>query len=154
MSCGSSWRIKPFHHQFSNVQHAPILTAERIKGKEISQEMSAAFEEASDGICNYAGVKAQKAAQSQGGSTDDRLYAFEAAGQLLGMDGLVASEQEAAVRGLLQPLQQQMDEQLKIAGKASAGSLSTMAAEMSSSSSGCRSAVGCLTEPTPEWRIP
>lgn len=110
-------------------------------------------QEVSDSVCNYAGVKAQKAAQSQGGSADDRLYAFEAAGQLLGMDGLVASEQEAAVRGLLQPLQQQMDEQLKIAGKASEGSLSTMAAEMSSDDSGCHSAVGCPTEPTPKRRI-
>lgn len=67
-----------------------------------------------------AGVKT-KAAQSQGGSTDDRLYAFEAAGQLLGMEDLAAEEQEAAVAGLLQPLQRQMDEQLKAAGKASAG---------------------------------
>jgi len=115
--------------------------------------MSGWFQEGSDGMCNYAGVKAQKAAQSQGGSTDDRLYAFEAAGQLLGMDGLNASEQEAAVRGLLQPLQQQMDEQLKIAGKASAGCLSTMAAEMSSDSSGCHSAVGCPIEATPKWRV-
>ena len=65
----------------------------------------------------------QRAAQSQGSSTDDRLYAFEAAGQLLGTEDLPASEQEGAVRGLLQPLQQQIDEQLKAAGKASAGML-------------------------------
>ena len=121
-----------------------------MQGKEVSYEMSVWFQKGSDGICNYAGVKAQKAAQSQGGSTDDRLYAFEAAGQLLGMDGLAASEQEAAVRGLLQPLQQQMDKQLKIAGKASAGSLSIMAAETSPDSSGCPSAIGCPTEPMPK----
>ncbi len=54
----------------------------------------------------------QKAAQVQGTSTDDRLYAFEAAGQLLGTEDLAASEQETAVRGLLQPLQHQIDEQL------------------------------------------
>ncbi len=65
----------------------------------------------------------QKAAQVQGTSTDDRLYAFEAAGQLLGTEDLAASEQETAVRGLLQPLQHQIDEQLAIAGKASAGAL-------------------------------
>ena len=71
--------------------------------------------------CVHAGVKMQKAAQLQGSSTDDRLYAFEAAGQLLGTEDLAASEQETAVRGLLQPLQQQIDEQLKAARAASAG---------------------------------
>lgn len=68
----------------------------------------------------------QKAAQLQGSSTDDRLYAFEAAGQLLGTEDLAASEQETAVRGLLQPLQQQIDEQLKAAGAASAGTTRTL----------------------------
>ena len=67
-----------------------------------------------------------KAAQSQGAFTDDRLYAFEAAGQLLGMEDLAADEQEAAVRSLLQPLQQQIDEQLASAGKTSQGGLSSL----------------------------
>ena len=69
-----------------------------------------------------AGLKT-KAAQSQGASTDDRLYAFEAAGQLLGQEDLAVDEQEAAVRSLLQPLQQQMDEQLASAGKTPQGVL-------------------------------
>ena len=72
--------------------------------------------------CGNAGLKT-KAAQSQGASTDDRLYAFEAAGQLLGQEDLAVDEQEAAVRSLLQPLQQQMDEQLASAGKAPQGGL-------------------------------
>ena len=70
--------------------------------------------------CGDAGLKT-KAAQSQGASTDDRLYAFEAAGQLLGQEDLAVEEQEAAVRSLLQPLQQQMDEQLASAGKTPQG---------------------------------
>ncbi|CAK0782799.1 hypothetical protein CVIRNUC_005994 [Coccomyxa viridis] len=70
-----------------------------------------------------------KAAQSQGASMDDRLYAFEAAGQLLGQEDLAIDEQEAAVRSLLQPLQQQMDEQLASAGKAPQGSVQRRAAE-------------------------
>ena len=76
-----------------------------------------------------AGLKT-KAAQSQGASTDDRLYAFEAAGQLLGQEDLAVDEQEAAVRSLLQPLQQQMDEQLASAGKTPQGTSRSLCCDL------------------------
>ena len=70
----------------------------------------------------YAGLKGRgQAAAVAASASDDRLYAFEAAGQLLGMDGLPADEQADAVAALLRPLLAQMEEQLAAAGKAPAG---------------------------------
>ncbi len=54
-------------------------------------------------------------------ASDDRLYAFEAAGLLLGLEDLPAEEQREAVSALLRPLLAQMEEQLAAAGKAAAG---------------------------------
>lgn len=54
-------------------------------------------------------------------ATDDRLYAFEAAGLLLGGDDLPAAEQLDAVAALLAPLLAQMDAQLGAAAAAGGG---------------------------------
>lgn len=43
---------------------------------------------------------------------DDRLYAFEAAGLLLGQEELPAQQQLAAVEGVLRPLLAQIAQQL------------------------------------------
>ena len=59
-------------------------------------------------------------------ASDDRLYAFEAAGQLLGMEDLPKQEQHDAVAALLRPLLAQMEEQLAAAGKAPAGAPSRL----------------------------
>ena len=44
--------------------------------------------------------------------TDDRLYAFEAVGVLLGQDELPAEQQLQALEGLLNPLLSQMETHL------------------------------------------
>ena len=62
-----------------------------------------------------------KGAPVAAAASDDRLYAFEAAGLLLGMEDLPAEEQREAVSALLLPLLAQMEEQLTAAGKAAAG---------------------------------
>lgn len=62
-----------------------------------------------------------KGAPAAAAASDDRLYAFEAAGLLLGMEDLPAEEQREAVSALLRPLLAQMEEQLTVAGKAAAG---------------------------------
>lgn len=54
-------------------------------------------------------------------ATDDRLYAFEAAGLLLGQEELPAEDQYALLVALLQPLVQQIERGLQTSG-ASAGS--------------------------------
>ncbi len=54
-------------------------------------------------------------------ATDDRLYAFEAAGLLLGGDDLPAAQQLDAVASLLAPLLAQMDAQLGAAAAAGGG---------------------------------
>ena len=54
-------------------------------------------------------------------ASDDRLYAYEAAGQLLGMEDLPAEEQQEGLAGLLRPLLAQMQAQLAAAGKAAPG---------------------------------
>ncbi|CAL8470725.1 g10267 [Coccomyxa elongata] len=63
-----------------------------------------------------------KGAPAAAAASDDRLYAFEAAGLLLGMEDLPAEEQREAVSALLRPLLAQLEEQLTVAGKAAAGS--------------------------------
>jgi hypothetical protein len=67
-----------------------------------------------------AGIKT-KGAPAASVASDDRLYAFEAVGQLLGTEDLPAEEQREAVNALLRPLIQQMDGQLLVASKAPAG---------------------------------
>ena len=62
-----------------------------------------------------------KGAPAAAAASDDRLYAFEAAGLLLGMEDLPAEEQREAVSALLRPLLAQLEEQLTVAGKADAG---------------------------------
>ncbi len=48
-------------------------------------------------------------------ATDDRLYAFEAAGLLVGGDDLPQAQQAEAVAALLRPLLAQMEMQLPLA---------------------------------------
>lgn len=59
-------------------------------------------------------------------AVDDRLYAFEAAGLLVGQEELPAAEQRTWVAALLQPLVGQMEAQL--AAAASSGGTPTYAA--------------------------
>lgn len=54
-------------------------------------------------------------------AVDDRLYAFEAAGLLVGQDELPAAEQHAWVAALLQPLVGQMESQLAAAAGGDGG---------------------------------
>ncbi len=69
-----------------------------------------------------AGLKGRgQAAAVAASASDDRLYAYEAAGQLLGMEDLPAEEQQEGVAALLRPLLAQMQAQLAVAGKAPAG---------------------------------
>ena len=46
---------------------------------------------------------------------DDRLYAYEAAGLLLGQEDLPAEQQLAALEGVIGPLLVQIDQQLPLA---------------------------------------
>ena len=48
-------------------------------------------------------------------SMDDRLYAYEAAGLLLGQEDLPAEQQLAALEGVIGPLLVQIDRQLPLA---------------------------------------
>ncbi|KAL4444906.1 hypothetical protein ABPG77_003956 [Micractinium sp. CCAP 211/92] len=63
------------------------------------------------------GVTGGRGGAGQGllGTVDDRLYAFEAAGLLVGQEDLPAAEQRAWVAGLLQPLVAQLEGNLAAA---------------------------------------
>ncbi|PSC72015.1 exportin-T isoform X1 [Micractinium conductrix] len=75
------------------------------------------------------GVTGGRGGAGQGllGAVDDRLYAFEAAGLLLGQEELPAAEQRAWVAALLQPLVAQMEGNL---AAAAAGGAAAAAAAM------------------------
>ena len=76
--------------------------------------------EGCSGFIDASGLKG-RGLSAAASASDDRLYAFEAAGLLLGMEDLPAEEQREAVSALLRPLLAQMEEQLAAAGKAAAG---------------------------------
>lgn len=68
------------------------------------------------------GVTGGRGALGQGAAltaVDDRLYAFEAAGLLVGQEELPAAEQRSWVAALLQPLVAQMEGQLAAAASSS-----------------------------------
>jgi exportin-T len=77
------------------------------------------------------GVTGGRGALAQSGltSVDDRLYAFEAAGLLVGQEELGAAEQRAWVAALLQPLVAQMEGNLAAAA-AAAGAGGSAAASL------------------------